>query len=188
MHFLPQSQGERLLASTLLAVALHLIVYLLLDGLPPASQSQLGLSVRLASPPAPAHAVAQDVQRLVEAAPALPVPVQDAANPEQASEAMPARPLALARYYPANELDTLAEPLQPILLPDLEDELPPDTILDVYIDYQGVVQRVVLPEGLDANFAAQVMQRFQTARFSPALKDGMPVNSFKRIVLQPEDL
>lgn len=186
MHFLPQSQGERLLVSALLAVALHLIPYLLLDGLPPASRSQLGLSVRLASPPGPTRAVAQDVQRPAEAAPALPVP--DAANPEQASEAMPARPLALARYYPANELDTLAEPLQPILLPDLEDELPPDTILDVYIDYQGVVQRVVLPEGLDANFAAQVMQRFQTACFSPALKDGMPVNSFKRIVLQPEDL
>ncbi len=186
MHFLPHSQGERLLASALLAVALHLAGYLLLDGLPPASQSQLGLTVRLATPPGPLQTAPQDVQRPAEAAPALPVP--DAANPEQASEAVPDRPLALARYYPASELDTLAEPLQPILLPDLEDELPPDTILDVYIDYQGLVQRVVLPEGLDEDFAVQVMQRFQTARFSPARKDGMPVNSFKRIALQPEDL
>lgn len=186
MHFLPHSQGERLLASALLAVALHLAGYLLLDGLPPASQSQLGLRVRLASPPAPRQTVLQDVPPQAKAAPALPEP--DAANAEQVSEAMPASPLAVARYYPASELDTLAEPLQPILLPDLEDELPPDTILDVYIDYQGAVQRVVLPEGLDEHFAAQVLQRFQTARFSPARKDGMPVNSFKRIALQPEDL
>ncbi len=186
MQFLPHSQGERLLASALLAVALHLTAYLLLDGLPPASQSQLGLSVRLATLPGPMQTVPQEAQAQALAAPALPVP--DAANPEQPSEAMPLRPLALARYYPASELDTLAEPLQPILLPDLEDELPPDTILDVYIDYQGIVQRVVLPEGLDEHFAAQVMQRFQVARFSPAMKDGMPVNSFKRIALQPEDL
>jgi protein TonB len=101
---------------------------------------------------------------------------------------MPDRSLALARYYPASELDTLAQPLQPILLPDLEDELPPNVELEVYIDYQGVVQRVVLPAGLDEHFAAQVMQRFQTARFSPARKDGVAVNSLKRIRLESEDL
>lgn len=184
MYFLPHSQGERLLACALLAVALHLAGYLLLDGLPPARQGQVGLTVRLQAAP-------EVVQAATPAAPAAAAPVAVsplAANPEMASDAVPARALALARYYIASELDKLAEPLQPIVLPELEDALPPDTVLDVYIDYQGVVQRVVLPGGLDEHFASQVKQRFLAAQFAPAEKNGVAVNSLKRIVLQAEDL
>lgn len=187
MHFLPHSQGERLLASALLAVALHLAGYLLLGGLPPARQGQLGMTVRLQAAPE----VVQAVTPAVPAAVAVAAPVAEsppAANPGMASDAIPARNLALARYYTASELDQLAEPLQPIELPDLEDELPPAAVLNVYIDYQGVVQRVVLPDGLDEHFASQVKQRFLAARFAPAEKDGVAVNSLKRIALQAEDL
>ncbi|UDM17436.1 hypothetical protein [Vogesella sp. XCS3] len=187
MHFLPHSQGERLLASALLAVALHLAGYLLLDGLPPARQGQVGLTVRLQAAPEVAQAATPAAP--TAAAVAAPVAVSPlAANPEMASDVVPARALAQARYYTASELDKLAEPLQPIVLPELEDALPPDTVLDVYIDYQGVVQRVVLPGGLDEHFASQVKQRFLAAQFAPAEKNGVAVNSLKRIVLQAEDL
>ncbi|MBP7580001.1 MAG: hypothetical protein KA757_03185 [Vogesella sp.] len=187
MHFLPHSQGERLLASALLAVALHLAGYLLLDGLPPARQGQVGLTVRLQAAPEVAQAATPAAP--AAAAVAAPVAVSPlAANPEIASNAIPARALAQARYYTASELDKLAEPLQPIVLPELEDALPPDTVLDVYIDYQGVVQRVVLPGGLDEHFASQVKQRFLAAQFAPAEKNGVVVNSLKRIALQAEDL
>jgi hypothetical protein len=187
MHFLPHSQGDRLLASALLAVALHLAGYLLLDGLPPARQGQFGITVRLQAAPE----VAQAATPAAPAAAAVAAPVAVSpleANPEVASDAIPARTLAQARYYTASELDKLAEPLQPIVLPELEDELPPDTVLDVYIDYRGVVQRVVLPDGLDGHFATQVKQRFLAAQFAPAEKNGVAVNSLKRIALQAEDL
>jgi len=174
------------LASALLAVALHLAGYLLLDGLPPARPGQVGLTVRLQAAPAvltPAPAAALPVGE-----PMPPAMSPAAANPVLASDALPSHSLALTRYYTASELDKLAEPLQPIVLPELEDVLPPDTVLDVYIDYQGVVQRVVLPGGLDEHFASQVKQRFLAAQFAPAEKNGVAVNSLKRIVLQAEDL
>lgn len=174
------------MASALLAVALHLAGYLLLDSLPPARQGQLGLSVRLQTAPAVPGAVQPAPPAVAEPVSAPMSPA--AANPVLASDAVSSRPLALARYYTASELDKLAEPLQPIVLPELEDELPPETVLDVYIDYQGVVQRIVLPDGLDEQFAAQVRQRFLAAQFAPAEKNGVAVNSMKRIALEPEDL
>ena len=197
MRCLPQSQAERLLVSGLLALAAHLAIYVLLLALPAAQQSQLALSVSLApaqaAPPAalspPAMAAADALPGGQASGPAAPSPASPAtpAGPAQPSgSAAPA--LAMARYYTAAELDTLAIPTEPIHLPEAEDELPQDLQLEVYIDYTGAVQRVVLPAGLPASYGAELSRRFQQAHFFPAQKDGMAVNSVKRIQLLPESL
>jgi hypothetical protein len=94
----------------------------------------------------------------------------------------------MARYYTAAELDVLATPIEMIHLPETDEDLPQGLLLEVYIDYTGTVQRVVLPAGLPEPYGAALCRRFEQARFSPAQKDGMAVNSIKRIQLLPENL
>ena len=193
MQLLPRTPAERLLCSALLALACHLGLLLLLDALPPASGGAAGLTVRLqAAPPAKASLVAPEK---VAAAAALPVEAVPPAAQQAAVTAPDAAPaantvapaLAMARFFSANELDVLAEPLQPIVLPETDD-LPADVRLQVYIDASGHVVRVTVPTDLPEAYAEAIRQRFYAASFTPARKAGQPVASVKQIALDTEDL
>lgn len=194
MQLLPRTPAERLLCSALLALACHLGLLLLLDALPPAAGGTAGLTVRLqAAPPAKASLVAPE--KVVAAAglsaeAVAPPAAQQAAvtapdAPPAANTVAPA--LAMARFFSANELDVLAEPLQPIVLPETDD-LPADVRLQVYIDASGHVVRVTVPTNLPEAYAEAIRQRFYAASFTPARKAGQPVASVKQIALDTEDL
>ena len=192
MQLLPRTPAERLLCSALLALACHLGLLLLPDTLPPAAEGAAGLTVRLqAAPPANA-AVATEKVTAAAALPAEPV-APPATQPAAATE--PAAPaantvapaLAMARFFSANELDELAEPLLPIVLPETDD-LPADVRLQVYIDASGHVVRVTVPTDLPEAYAEAIRQRFYAASFTPARKAGQPVASVKQIALDTEDL
>ena len=193
MQLLPRTPAERLLCSALLALACHLGLLLLLDALPPAAEGAAGLRVRLqAAPPANASVATEKVAAAaaLPAEPVAPPAAQQAAAtaPDAASEANAVAPaLAMARFFSANELDVLAEPLQPIVLPETDD-LPPDVRLQVYIDASGRVVRVVVPVGVPEAYAETIRQRFYAANFTPARKAGLAVASVKQIALDAEDL
>ena len=193
MQLLPRTPAERLLCSALLALACHLGLLLLLDALPPAAEGAVGLTVRLqAAPPANA-AVATEKVAAAAALPAEPVAppaTQPAAAAEPAADPVAntvAPALAMARFFSANELDVLAEPLQPIVLPETDD-LPADVRLQVYIDASGHVVRVTVPTDLPEAYAEAIRQRFYAASFTPARKAGQAVASVKQIALDAEDL
>ncbi len=90
------------------------------------------------------------------------------------------------RYYTASEVDRGAFPLKAIDLPypsmpngvDYAGTL----VMDVFIDKEGRVEAVKL---LDATVPAAyrdiALRAFRGARFGPALRQGRPVNSVKRI-------
>lgn len=190
MQLLPRTPAERLLCSALLALACHLGLLLLLDALLPAAGGAAGLTVRLqAAPPAKASLVAPE--KVVAAAglsaeavaPPAAVTAPDAAP--AANTVAPA--LAMARFFSANELDVLAEPLQPIVLPETDD-LPADVRLQVYIDASGHVVRVTVPTDLPEAYAEAIRQRFYAGSFTPARKAGQAVASVKQIALDAEDL
>jgi hypothetical protein len=178
----------------LLALACHLGLLLLLDALPPAVGGTSGLTVRLqAAPPAKASLVAPE--KVVAAAPLPAEPVAPpATQPAAATEPAAAHAantvapaLAMARFFSANELDELAEPLQPIVLPETDD-LPADVRLQVYIDASGHVVRVTVPTNLPEAYAEAIRLRFYAASFTPARKAGQAVASVKQIALDAEDL
>lgn len=199
MHWLPRTSGERLLLAALLALGGHLGVALWLDGLPPSPTVTPGLRVVLPSvhTPSPGKpAVAPAPPAVVPESAALSPSITEArdaapgaggvASPQTSS---PAAELAtgLPRFYRADELDKLAMPLSPIVLPDAE-FLQEGSELQVYIDASGVVVLVDLPDGMDADYADRVRQVFLSTRFVPAEKSGQPVPSIKRIALTAEDL
>lgn len=192
MQLLPRTPAERLLCSALLALACHLGLLLLLDALPPAPDGAIGLTVRLqAAPPANASVATEKVAvaAALPAEPVAPLAAQQAAAAEPAAPAANtvAPALAMARFFSANELDVLAEPLQPIVLPETDD-LPADVRLQVYIDAGGRVVRVIVPAGVPEAYAEIIRQRFYAASFTPARKAGLAVASVKQIALDAEDL
>ena len=93
-------------------------------------------------------------------------------------------------YFPAEALDVLAQPLQPIVF-----ELPPAApagevrlMLRVYINEQGGVDAVEAeqpdPSGVLESEARRV---FEQARFIPARRHGLAVKSYKRIELRMQN-
>lgn len=211
MYWLPRTARERLQLAGLVSLCCHLLAWLWLDALPPRLMyaGHGGVLVRLQAAPAPAAAVPPPSGPLTAATPpseplaatrpAGPPPQASAAVPDSgevtkaapspadfgqaAAEAM----LSLPRFYTAAELDTLAQPLSPVPLPDT-DYLPDDIEITVYIDASGHVLRVDTPDELVPDYAMQVRARFFQARFAPALIGGVPVPSVKRIALTAEDL
>lgn len=211
MYWLPRTTRERLQLAALASLCCHLLVWLWLDALPErvTHAGHGGVSVRLQAAPAPAAATPPAPAPLTAAAqPSVPLAdVMPPGTPQQASAAVPdsnvvpdASPspadfgpaaaqtmLSLPRFYTAAELDTLAQPLAPVPLPET-DNLPDDIEIAVYIDASGYVLRVDTPDELAPDYAMQVRTRFLQARFSPALIGGVPVASVKRIALTAEDL
>lgn len=212
MHWLPRTPRERLQLAMLLSLLCHVVIWLLLDAMPAASTGMVaGLPQRIVlaapvsySPPQlllqpPTGVPLLPATPPAAAAPAAAFPVTPASSPQAltpdaasppstdtlASAAMAA--LSLPRFYTASELDVLAEPLAPIVLPDAED-LPEDAELAVYIDANGLVLRVDVPAVIAADYAEQLRQRFIEARFSPAQIAGVAVPSIKRIALVAETL
>lgn len=198
MHWLPRTPGERLLLAALCSLAGHGALWLYLDALPPQQVAGAPLQLRLTAgaqavrlpPPLPPAAMVPDAppaSSLVPQAEPAPRAPDVADAPAGAVVAGADAALAIPRFYTAAELDKLAQPLQPVLLPDT-DSLPEGVELQVYIDAAGTVLRVEVPDSVPPDYADQVRQRFLQAGFSPAEKDGLPVASVKRIALSAEDL
>lgn len=197
-----------LLASALLALAVH--AALLLLPLAPAGQSggARALAVTLASAePAPPVSPAEVPELPVTvptsfeeaSAPPATVPVEvavAASQPEAevpllmapASAATGALPgLALDPYYSASELDVLAAPIGQLLL-DYPAGSPEQLQLLLYISSDGGVDRVEVTSGNgDSDYARFAVATFRQAHFMPAKKGGVAVRSRKRIqiALQP---
>ncbi|MCS3804756.1 protein TonB [Chromobacterium alkanivorans] len=127
---------------------------------------------------------------------AASVPAPEASAPAAAGgepaladdEGLPQR-LGLDVYYPAGQLERLAEPLAPIVPPILADMPgdPPAFELRVYINEQGGVDAAQWVGAAPADGDAQ-LEPFRRARFLPARKDGIAVKSYKRILLETTPL
>lgn len=153
--------------------------------LPPAMTGP-GASQALAEASAPR-------QETLPASASAPAPEASApaASGEQAAaadEGLPQR-LGLDLYYPAGQLERLAEPLEPIVPPILADMPgdPPVFELRVYINEQGGVDAAQWAGAAPADGDAQ-LEPFRRARFLPARKDGIAVKSYKRILLETAPL
>ncbi|OHX11340.1 hypothetical protein BI347_16800 [Chromobacterium sphagni] len=173
----------------LLALWLSLLLHGALWWLPlrpgqPAGEAG-GLTVRLsiASEPAPppTAAVAAGIPG-GSAAASAPV---DAPPQPDAGDRMR---LGADIYYPARELDRLAQERSAIVLPDVElDGHPPASVLVlVFISETGRVDGVRFEGAAPARLADAIGPVFGAASYQPALKDGVPVKSYKRIRIEPQ--
>ena len=91
-------------------------------------------------------------------------------------------------YYPARELDQLAQEQGAITLPDVEldGRAPPALIVLVFISETGRVDGVRFEGAAPARLADAISPVFGAASYQPALKDGVPVKSYKRIRIEPQ--
>lgn len=182
----------RLAASLLLALLAHGAGLIWLASLPwEAVGRALPSVLQLRLMPAAAPALPPDKR---EGAPAAPPVAGDKFGALPDAAAVPAEastPLvwqAEEPYYPASQLDVLAEPRTPLLLDYNRLDAGPLEI-KVYISAAGTVDRVEVVEGVaDSRFADYIRQQFQKALFSPAQREGRPAKSVKRVVIRPEDL
>ena len=87
-----------------------------------------------------------------------------------------------SRYFLAHELD-----VRPQIMTRTEPDFPASALeksistaiqTRLYIDENGRVERVVVPEGEDSDlFAPSIVKAFLAAGYSPGIKDGKPVKS-----------
>ncbi|WP_181243166.1 hypothetical protein, partial [Chromobacterium subtsugae] len=91
-------------------------------------------------------------------------------------------------YYPARELDQLAQEQGAITLPDVEldGQAPPALTVLVFISETGRVDGVRFEGAAPARLADAISPVFGAASYQPALKDGVPVKSYKRIRIEPQ--
>lgn len=90
-------------------------------------------------------------------------------------------------YYPARELDQLAQQLGPITLPDVDLAAPAAPIVAlVFIDAGGQVDAVRFEGSPPPALAAVIAPVFRSTRYLPARKDGLAVKSYKRIRIEPQ--
>lgn len=83
-------------------------------------------------------------------------------------------------YVPTKELQIAPHPVKPIE-PQIPDNASPEevkVILRLWISAEGIVDRVVTVSGsADDRFARNAVTAFLMARFSPGVKDGVPVGT-----------
>lgn len=119
---------------------------------------------------------------------ALAAQTADSPAPAAAPVQQDAPPAGADRYYAAAEVDQVALPRVPIVLPA------PDALLKlgihfqlkVFIDEEGRVDSVLCSDPLPGEQQARIVQAFRLARFEPARLQGRPVKSFKVIDIRPE--
>lgn len=170
----------------LLALWLSLLVHAALLWLPLRPGQWSGwheaLRVRLRGEPAPAAAEPPPIAPpLVEA----PQPEQDDMPPEDIGDDR--LRLGADIYYPARELDQLAQERGRIVLPDvvLSGSTQPIEVL-VFIGAGGRVDAVRFEGEVNAKLADAVAPVFRGADYQPARKDGRAVKSYKRIRIEPQ--
>lgn len=90
-------------------------------------------------------------------------------------------------YYPARELDQLAQERGRIALPDVALNGPSQPIeVLVFIGAGGRVDAVRFEGEVDAKLADAIGPVFHGADYQPARKDGRAVKSYKRIRIEPQ--
>lgn len=92
-------------------------------------------------------------------------------------------------WYPATELDVLAEPLTPAKLVYPEEHIAQAIVTRVrvrlFVDEGGVVRKLeVVESGAEPAFEAAAKKAWESMRFSPAVKDGVAVKSQKLLELE----
>ncbi|POZ60494.1 hypothetical protein [Chromobacterium alticapitis] len=90
-------------------------------------------------------------------------------------------------YYPASELDQLAMERSSIVLPEMALSASPQPLtLLVFISESGQVDAVRFEGSPSKALADAIEPTFRAAWYQPAIKDGRPVKSYKRIRIEPQ--
>jgi protein TonB len=140
-----------------------------------------------------------ELESPVAIAPPVDVAAPTAAMPAPAAEAAPPAEEALiplgepSRYYLAHELD-----IRPQIMTRVDPEYPATALsrgmsvafqTRIYIDETGKVERVVVPEGEESDlFAPAVVRAFLAARYSPGIRNGLPVKSLVLLEMKFETM
>lgn len=107
-----------------------------------------------------------------------------AASGDRASESGAGLP-SPDKWYKRSELDVLAEPMNAVKLdyPEtVKARRPAQVQVRLFIDERGVVRKTAIEAaGPERAFDETAVQAWQRVRFSPAMKDGVPVKSQKVI-------
>lgn len=118
---------------------------------------------------------------------------EDALLPTPAATANPGGPVANTGapiYWPRKLLDTGPAPLAPIILPppDGSNSLPQGhAIMELFIHADGQVDRIeVIESDAPTDFIDAAKATFQATRFTPGLKDNVPVPSRIKIEVRYE--
>ncbi|AXE28537.1 hypothetical protein DK842_00505 [Chromobacterium phragmitis] len=170
----------------LLALWLSLLVHAALLWLPlrPGAWSSWheALRVRLRAEPEPAVAEPPPI-----APPSAEAPKPASADEEPEDAGNDRLRLGADIYYPARELDQLAQERGHIALPDvaLSGPTAPVVVL-VFIGEGGRVDAVRFEGEVDARLADAIAPVFHAADYQPARKGGRAVKSYKRIRIDPQ--
>lgn len=152
---------------------------------------------------APETEIIDSSENVLQAPVAAAAPAQSTAQepplPAQAKEqAPPAEEVLIplgepSRYYLAHELD-----VRPQIMTRVDPEYPASALSKglsvafqtrIYIDETGRVERVMVHEGEDSDlFAPAVVKAFLAARYSPGIRNGMPVKSLVLLEMKFETM
>jgi TonB family protein len=188
-----QAASARLAAALGVSLALHYAALATLSQLPRGSQAgngslsdggtgRLHAALRTTAPGVDSRQSEEQV--MPPAPPAVSAP-EPALEPALESEVEPgAGILAAPFYYPASQLDE-----RPRIMADVDPEFPRGAqasagrvVLRLYIGEHGEVERVAVvePEPPDA-FGKSALDAFAAARFTPGVRNGVPVRSLMTI-------
>lgn len=121
---------------------------------------------------------------------AMPAPAAEQAPPAEEALIPLGEP---SRYYLAHELD-----IRPQIMTRVNPEYPASALAKgmsvafqtrIYIDETGRVERVMVPEGEESDlFAPAVVRAFLAARYSPGIRNGLPVKSLVLLEMKFETM
>ena len=107
-------------------------------------------------------------------------------NPSQTADTSNALNLPLDIYYLSSEVDTRAEPLNEVdliypLIP-YQQRIRGSVQLNIFVNEQGGIDKVVVVEAMPPGlFEKAALQAVEQLKFSPAIKNGLPVKNRKTI-------
>lgn len=187
MRLRPWSVAERVLLALWLSVLAHgALLWLPLRPGGLNGGATAALTVRVLAAPSPARpAAALVAQPAAAAQPAGGV----ASAPQAAAPAADGGQLRLGAdiYYPASELDRLAQERSSIVLPDVVWSGPPQPLtLLVFISETGQVDAVRFEGSPPKALASAIAPAFRAAWYQPGVKEGRAVKSYKRIRIEPQ--
>ena len=193
----PASAG-RLVLAMLVSAGIHTVFLVAATGSPvggamPSASIEAVLQVKPFSPvqvsaPVVGDLSTHDLKTPVSALPPENLESHEDQLPAPAMEPVPLADQALipigdpSRYFLAHELD-----VRPQIMTRTEPDFPASALeksvsaavqTRLYIDENGRVERVVVPEGEESDlFAPSIVKAFLAARYAPGIKDGKPVKS-----------
>ncbi|WP_199153050.1 hypothetical protein [Chromobacterium sp. ASV23] len=190
----PWNMAEKLLLALWLSMLAHAaLLWLPLRPGQPNGGATDALTVRVRAVAAPAlESAAALRERASIPAPVLAPPQSPASAPAGATQQKLSAEgdrlrLGADIYYPARELERLAEERSAITLPDVAWSGPqqPLTLL-VFISETGQVDAVRFEGEAPKPLADAIAPAFHAAWYQPGIKDGRPVKSYKRIRIEPQ--